>query len=1195
MYFKQIELTGFKSFPDQTIIRLEPGITAIVGPNGCGKSNVLDALRWALGEQRPRELRGSHMHDVIFNGSENRHPLGMTEVSATFDNSDSRLPIDFAEVQITRRLYRSGESEYLINNAFCRLRDIQELFMDTGVGTHAYSMVGQGKMDLILSSRPEDRRYLFEEAAGIIKYKSRKRVALRKLELAEQNLLRLSDIIAEVQRQMRSLKRQANAARRYRELSEQLRELEIRAAWLTYVHLTAQVSESREKFAAAQAAHEQATAETSRLEARYEELGLDKLEADRILLARREGVHDIETEMEKVERQIALLRQQADFSREQLERAARERDAFKAQAQTIHSEIEETKQQAETIRSEIAACEADLRSKQSEHEQGSQRVEEATALLETMRRRALERMNDRAQATTEVETSGVAIDNIDGQLEGVYARQESENQRRDALEALLGEVRSAESEKRAALAELEAQRDQFRAERAAKSEALRTLDASWQTLREKRSSLAARLSSLRELRDTYEGFTAGVRAVMGAKNDAEAGLRGIVGPVGDLLSTPRKYERAIEAALGGNINNVVVEDAEAAQAAIAFLKERTAGRVTFLPLDIIRGGPGRKAGALHSHPGIVGTALDVVEYEPEIRNAVEYLLSNTLIIETLDDAIRIARAEQRFPRLVTLEGEVVSPGGSVTGGRTRHEGRGLLGRSAEIAELDEQVQATETELTGAAEEREALLQAIEEQNAALERVAGEEAALHGELNDMGVAMARHAAELENLAKSLEALENQRDALSARRGELEAERRGMLARVEDLESGDEALQVEMARAQDAASRARASLATCADALADVRVNHAALTQRLDEVARNEERQQREHDEAKQKESSRTEQVNELTGKRASIENDVAAHIERQKALALESEEARSKVVAAENQRQTLLDESETIEGKLRELRERMRETQSAVHQIEMSLRHDEDRISFFHERMMSEYSVGLDTLAEDAVGTDDYDAETRDQMVADLRARLQRMGEVNLMAIEEYENLEQRNAFLVSQAEDLQKARETLLHVVARSDKKTRELFMDTFVKVSENFRTYFRSLFNGGQARIYLLDEDDPLESGIEVEARPPGKKPQSISLLSGGESALTSIALLFSIFKAKPTPFCVLDEVDAPLDDANIGRFVSLLEEFSDESQFVVITHNKQTMARADILYGVTMQERGVSQLVSVKFDEVDRAESAA
>ncbi|MBP8128062.1 MAG: chromosome segregation protein SMC [Candidatus Hydrogenedentes bacterium] len=1193
MYFKSIELNGFKSFADRTYLPFEPGITAIIGPNGSGKSNILDALRWVLGEQSPKSLRGSHMQDVIFNGSEHRAATGMSEVTVVFDNADSRLPVDFAEVQVTRRLYRSGESEYLLNKMPCRLRDIQELFMDTGIGTNAYSLIGQGKIDLVLSSKPEDRRFLFEEAAGIIKYKTRKRTAMRKLENADQNLLRLRDVITEVERQTRSLKRQVAAAMRHRKLTEELRELEVRSAWLKFRQLTAEAGQLKKQYAKTQDAYETLSTELSGLEAREEQLSLERIEVERVLTARREGVHQIDTDMERIESDIALLRKEIEFSKQQQEQARTEHDEYQERAARILETCRETEERAATLRSEIADGNATLTAKQEEFDALSRQLAEAELRVEETRARAAEAVHSRSRTQTELETIEEGLQRVDTLLAGIYQRQEQQNGRIQAVtnDHAARVERARQGKERAAA--LQKERQEVAQAHGKAAGALEKAASSLQNLREQKSSLEARLRSLRELRDSYEGYATGVRAVMQARQEGVPACQGILGPVGELLVTEREYETAIEAALGGNINNVVVENADAAKDAISFLKENRAGRVTFLPLDTIRGSKHDDTAEIAGLPGIVGPAIQYVQFDPRIRPAVEYLLWNTVIVETIDDAIRIARSERRFPRLVTLEGEVVSSAGAVTGGRTKHESRGLLGRGAEIDELETQVGELGGNLEKTSAQARNLGEKLQELARRRDTLQTEEDATRRDLSEAEVAIARLSTELENLTLAAAQLARERDAACLEREELEQRRKEAQERASGIENDDEALQRRMAEAQEGAAQARQALSVCSDALADLRVRLAGLTQNLEEAERNRQREMRDHEEALREAARRIDLTAELQAREKDLVEAIASKAEMARALSESREQAEAKAIESQNRQQHIVEAASELGQKLKELREQTSTRMKEVHALDKDLTHHEDQITFFHERIQTEYHVALPALSEAEVGADEMDEETRENTIQHHRDALQRLGAVNLTAIEEYEALDQRLKFLISQEEDLRKARETLSGVIERIDRTIIAMFKDTFETVGENFKNYFRRLFNGGQARIYLLNEDDPLESGIEIEARPPGKKPQTISLLSGGEQALTAIALLFSIFSAKPSPFCVLDEVDAPLDDANIWRFLSLVDEFTNQSQFVVITHSKQTMSHADALFGVTQQERGVSQVVSVRFEEVADAEA--
>ncbi|HQL94422.1 MAG TPA: chromosome segregation protein SMC [Candidatus Hydrogenedentes bacterium] len=1191
MYFKQVELTGFKSFADRTVLPLEPGVTAVVGPNGCGKSNILDAMRWALGEQSAKALRGAHMQDVIFNGNSQRPPTGMAEVSLTFDNADAALPVDFSEVQITRRVYRSGEGEYFINKAPCRLKDIQELFMDTGVGTNAYSLIGQGKIDLVISSRPEDRRFLFEEAAGIIKYKTRKRVAMRKLESADQNMLRLGDIIAEVERQMRSLKRQVNAAIRHREITQALRELEVRNAWLQFNELSGQIADLREKLAAATDTHGKLSADASRLEAQEEELNLRRIELERELHERREREHAVDTEMERLESQAALLRQEIEFCNQRAQAAAEERLSLEERAKGFSQDKGAAGERAEALRAEIERTEAALAEAQAARDAAAAETAGAEHRLEECRRTALDAVNLRNRFQTEIETLGATLAGVLQQLEALDTQSTSQEERRAQIAAQVGETRAKHAATEKDREKNAAERAKLEEKRRKAAARLAELNTKWQNLREEKSAVESRVTSLKELRDSYEGFATGVRAVMMAKQRDFPGMGGIIGPVGDLISTDAAYLQAIEAALGGNINNVIVENADDAKAAIAFLKEHKAGRVTFLPLDTIRPGRHEEELAMKGVRGVIGLAIDRVQCEARLMPAVEYLLYNTVIVETIDDAIRIARTEKKYPRMVTLEGEMISPAGAVTGGRTQRETQGLLGRTAEIEDLEKRAEQAKKDIAATVSEAAGITERQEAAAAQAKELDANENALRAALNELGVLLARQSTELEALGKTGDQLQEQRERLARQQADLETRQAEARGRLETASGDDSAHEQRVADARADLEVRRTVLMERTAALSDLRVRLAELTQNLEEAARLREREEREHEQALREAEKRVGLAQEMRARIAEIENKITGLLEAEKALSGDREAAHGRVLESQRAQQALMESVEALAKKLRGVRDRLNSAQKEIHRLELDCTQKEDRVQFFQERIAVEYGLALGSLTEEQVGEDDLDEREREERIKQHRQSLERLGNVNLAAIEEYDALEKREKFLKGQADDLSRARDALLGVIKRIDDTITQMFLDTFNEVARHFTDYFRRLFNGGQARIYLLDENDPLECGIEIEARPPGKKPQSISLLSGGEQAMTAIALLVSVFAAKPSPFCVLDEVDAPLDDANVKRFLDVIAEFTEHSQFIIITHNKETMARASALYGVTQQESGVSQIVSVRLEEARAA----
>ena len=1186
MYFKRIALHGFKSFADPTVLELSPGITCIVGPNGSGKSNILDALRWALGEQSAKALRGSTMQDVIFNGTIHRPPMGMAEVLLAFDNADGQLPVEFPEVEVCRRVYRDGESEFLINQMPCRLKDIQELFMDTGIGTNAYSLIGQGKVDMIISSRPEDRRFLFEEAAGIIKYKNRKKQAVRRLESADQNMWRLGDIIAEVERQMRHLKRQVNAATRYRELTAELKTLEVRDAWLKHNELLNRLEDVNGQLAEAQKQFAEASAMAGVLEAEAEQLNLRRLELDKELATCREQEAALDAEMERVERDTALARQEIAFNSQRIEEIRAECANLEMKTGTAFStadsdaELERLEALSRTAREELEA----LQERLAEADQAMRAGEER---LESLRATATAATAARHRAESDLNATQSALAALEQQIAELREHQSVQAEQAALLAAREEQARQAAEEARRALEEIEVSRQEVIRRRAEVAEQVRQMENTRHVKRETRSGLEARLRSLKELRDRYEGFAGGVRAIMLARQQGLADMDGIIGPVGDLINAEKGFETAIEAALGGNINNVVARDAEAAKRAIAFLKEHQAGRVTFLPLDTLRSGGTDEGEPLPGATGVIGWATHYVTCPTQLKPAVEYLLYNTAIVRDIDDAIRIARTERKYPRLVTLEGEVVSPAGAVTGGRTRHESRGLIGRSAEIEELEREVAALDQELSrldGRIVSTQHTLKALGDQARDLET---RESAARRESASRQTALA--------------AVESERAALDRTGGRLAEQDAGLLARSDELRKRLQTLStvLEQARLEESESLTRLDAAraeqdtlravrTAAEqAVADQRVRTAEAARALDETRRLREREERERASAREELVRRVEIIEQLRRRISELEQAIATHAARAAELSLEREAAHARTLQTIQTHQEVVKALENLADRNRAVRARLESAGKDLHAAELTRTQMEDRLAFFRKLVERDYGLNLDTLSEEQIGTDDLEDPEREERIQEIRKQLERLGNVNLAAIEEYQALEERERFLKAQAEDLRQARDTLKNVIQRIDDTITRMFLDTFNQVADYFRDYFRRLFNGGQARVYLADESDTLECGIEIEARPPGKKPQSIALLSGGEQALTAIALLMAIFSAKPSPFCVLDEVDAPLDDANIERFLDMVNEFTARSQFIIITHNKQTMARADALFGVTQQEPGVSQIVSVRLED--------
>ncbi len=1187
MHLKQIELIGFKSFAERTVLSFNPGIAVIVGPNGCGKSNILDAIRWVLGEQSTRELRTTQMSEVIFNGSENRSPLGMAEVTITFDNHDGRLPIDYSEVQVTRKIYRSGEGEYFLNKASCRLKDISELFMDTGIGTDSYSIIGQGKIDLIISTHPEDRRFLFEEVAGIVKYKTRRKIAVRKLEAAEQNLLRLHDVIAEVERQLRSLKRQAQIAQRYLNLTQKLKELEVRNTWFLYNDLQEKIHDLKQKLNEKKQNYQTDLDRFTQLESQEEENYLQRTEIEKALSDKRELLHEVETQLEHLESQLELHQKELEFLNSQKKSTEQDKESLFTRLQEIEAEIAQLEQKKIEISQQVKQLESVLEQFKQEEEEQLLYIQRLEIEFNQKQQFLLEQIQSKNQIQSRIQVLQSQQQSLQKQIaeiqETIQKNQELFQNLEQEKEALSEEIQEKNQQ-----IDLQAKKiEQINGELRETQQQIYEEDKKHQHLRELLSSLEARFNSLNELRERYEGFASGVRAVMNAKNEGILVGEQILGPIGDLIRTERGYELAIESALGGNINNIVVQTADAAKIAIAFLKEHWAGRVTFLPLDTLRPGTTESYPELQQYSGWMGPAIQFVHSDEEIVPALQYLLYNTYLVQTIDDALQIARKHKHYPKLVTIDGEIVNQSGAVTGGRTKHESHGLLTRTAEIEELQQQQEKIKQEIQSSQNQSNQLNKLLSKTQKQIHELHEEKDKYSREIQQLQIEHARIIAQQEQISRQLEQLqisltelENETIKLS-----IEMSRTGEEANL--VLQDDTQLKAEIQQKQFELNEQRQILEQKRQHATELRVQFTSVMSQLQEIDNSIARLKNESDKLVSSSDDSAQKIQNFLAKIQSTHEKIAETRTQLAQLSESRQKAQQELVQAQEKYQNYIQSYEQTSQTIKELRSQLQQKQEELHRLELELSQFCQQSDFLRQRILEEYQMDLDAITDNEVGADEWDETERNQQIEQVKQQIQRMGTVNPMAVEEYEELLKRYEFLSTQEKDLNQAKEKLQEVIRRIDETVLTMFTQTFKQVAEHFKEFYRRLFNGGHARIYLIDEQDPLESGIEIEAHPPGKKPQSIHQLSGGEQALTAIALLFAIFKTKPSPFCILDEVDAPLDDSNISRFLEIVKEFARDSQFIIITHNKQTMASADAIIGITQQERGVSEIISVQLKE--------
>ena len=1185
MRLKKLELYGFKSFAQRTEIVFGEGITGIVGPNGSGKSNIGDALRWVLGEQSAKTLRGASMSDVIFNGTQKRKPLSYCEVSLVFENDDRALNMDFAEVMVTRRVYRNGESEYYLNRAACRLKDIIDLFRDTGIGKEGYSIIGQGRIDEILSRRGEDRRQIFEEAAGIVKFKARKEEADKKLQRTLENAERVDDILEELNRQLKPLEEQAKAAREYLELSAEMKILDLnlflvrsdrakeRLAELDgeLMNLRTVLSDTEEALALKTEKRDEYQAEIAQLE--------EKITGARsALMACAEQVHEAQNT-------LSALNSRRETRRENKERT--EEENRESQRRLDELEVLFTRSESEAIDQEALVTQAEQALHQARD--AAEKVEQHAGQCDDELERhkadvmnALNRLSAVKNDQTRLKTMRTQMEN---RLEELSASKDDLKQQEQTL---LAAVQQAESR----LTEEQTLQKELANILAEKQDALGRSDAALIALRTQAEQLSASLQStqsrhklLSEMTREMEGYNNTVRRAMQyAKDRGMAGVRGVLA---QLISVPREYETAIDMALGAAQQNIVTDNEETAKELIQYLRQNRLGRATFLPQTSVRSKMlnDRERQALRL-PGAIGVASDLIRCAPEYRGIVENLLGRTVIAQNLDVGIPIMRAGNHAFRLVTLEGDVMHSGGSMTGGSTQSKMVNLLGRERELKELTESLIARKAKLD---EMKERLAQGQQEKNALKLSV---QDALN-ELHQQEIAVAREnerheaaKAELSGHRSRMEQTEQATLQLMESMEDIDRQLEGISNLSGDAQLDQSAMEEKTAALQEALSAARAQSAAAAEQVMQSTLRLSDLRHQLDIL---------------HKDKARYDQDRTLLTGEMDRRNHQLAMMAQQDAQD-EAEESRVSTLLAERQKDQQRQEqvAQLLESRRSAAQDRLRDVLTDMENLHQSHTRDADRIhrtELSRARVESDLKVMQDRIwnsyevtyagAEEYRQTEGFDPVEADRRAAQLMSQIRALGSVNVNAVEEYAATRARFDELTAQQSDLRAAENDLRELINRLIEQMQTTFVDNFSKMQVYFSETFTRLFGGGHAELQLMDPSDPLNCGIEVNAQPPGKKLQLLSLLSGGERALTAIAILFAMLKLKPTPFCILDEIEAALDDANIGYYADYLKEYSPDTQFIVITHRKGTMERCNALYGVAMEEQGVSKMVSVSLQD--------
>ncbi len=1185
MQLAKLELVGFKSFADRTEFTFEPGVTALIGPNGCGKSNVVDAFRWILGSQSPRALRGTGMMDIIFGGTETRRGAGYAEASITILNTRELLPTEYTEVCITRRLYRTGESEYLINRQPCRLKDIRLLLFDTGIGVDSYSLIEQGKVDRILEANPLERRLLFDEAAGISGIKQQKKEAGAKLERARVNIERSGDIIAEKEKQLRSVKYQASKARRHRELSGRLTDLSVSHARREYTRLTNLRRQHAARTTELQAELRHWNGEIAGFEQQQDSLGREIGELDARIGGKQTRLHRTETE-----RSTASERVRTNSLRiQELEAAANEASERVGALMERRQRSSEQHQQALADLDEVRA----LVEEQTESvDAQAEAVHEASAERERIDR-AIEDWKTRV---VDILQRAAALRNEMGNLEGnrnqelgrrqrLCAREDELNGKMDALSE---QIEAGGAELATASGQLETACGEHELREAALAESRSRLEAvagQLDSVQEEWTALTARREILTEMEEKAEGLADGVKTLMEKSDDGAERLPGLRGLAADLIEVDTKHAAAIDAALGEKAQYVAVADTKSARSALALLREANAGRAGVLALDRLV--PAESDGiAIMGRPGVVGRALDFVRCRPEVLVVARALLNDTIIVEKLDDALALARTGGRRMRFVTLAGEVVEPGAAIIGGSGR--GRyGLVSRRSEMAAVIGKLDNLEEQLCAQREQRDILRAGMETRSRHLEEK-GEEI----------TRLERRVAHLEgsaaHLARQRERMEEERQVVRSEVQEIDRNIRSYMERetaireqLVESEQQHDGLRGEVEVAKARLERQREKVEALAREVTALRVSLAQKEEKQGGLESRVIRLQGEQVEIESELRTARAQIESYRSRRGEAEKQVAADRSQILELRLQDERIRRELDELRSAHDKLRAQQDEVTGEIRSRRAKLDALQEGLGEERIKENEQGVRLSALEERVREEHEIelGAEPIREQ---DEETDWEAVKEEIEKLQDTLRRLGPVNLEAISQQDELEQGINFHIQQRDDLLAAQKELGELINRLNRISRERFQTTFDEIRKHFRDIFRRLFGGGRAEISLDPEaEDVLDAGIEIMACPPEKDLRSISLMSGGEKTMTTIALLFAIFKAKPSPFCILDEVDAALDEANIGRFATMVRDFIDDSQFIIITHSKRTMSVADVLYGITMEEKGVSKKVAVRLDQ--------
>ncbi len=1184
MYLKSIEVQGFKSFANKIVFTFHNGITGIVGPNGSGKSNVADAVRWVLGEQRSKQLRGESMQDVIFSGTELRKPLSSAYVAITFDNADHKLALEYDEVTVARRLYRSGESEYSINGSPCRLKDVNELFYDTGIGKEGYSIIGQGQIEKILSGKPDEKRELFDEAAGIVKFKKRKTTAQKKLEDEKGNLVRVADILSELERQVEPLEKQSEKARIYLKHKEELKELDVNMFLLDNKRLSEQLSDVTDKYGIAKEEYDKAAGEYEKIKEEYDSVGrrIEELEGE--IESARNTLTDTSVMRGKLEGEINVLKERIKSAQANEKHFNERITSITEQIERVDSERAKGSEGREGLDRQVAELEAKRNQARDELSKVQGQIDDLNQSIENSKNRIIEMLGERATIKSRLGNSDTMLEQMrikKAELNSRLLQAKSDEEQREAqwtalqaeFERINGEIASANAD----LKRMEEETGTFKSRLSKKDEEIRELQGAYQGYKSK-------LDAISNLTERYEGYGNSIQRVMEQKDKNE----GIIGVVADIIEVDKEYEIAIETALGGSIQNIVTTDEEVAKQMISFLKKNRYGRATFLPLSSIKSQQEFKMTQILGENGVKGLANTLVRTDKRYENVAKSLLGRIVVVDNVDNAVRLAKKYNHSVRMVTLEGELLAQGGAISGGAYKNSSN-LLGRRRELDELAKKVKETKEKLDRANRDiediktqRNELRKNIEEAKARLQE-------LFIEQNTARLNVAAIEEQKEQAREGFSSLSNEEQDITQRTKELGTDKEKIQAELEASENEEKQLDAKISKEQEKLEACRVEESERTAQANECEVEYEKLLQKQEFEQANIDRFEGElarfREELAQVQESLELSRADAEERKQSIE-ELEKTIEASHVTQADAEKA---LKEKQQQRDELSQQQKGFFAKREELSDKKNALDKEVYRLNAQREKLDEAIETQIEYMWSEYELTL-VSAQSLRNEELTDLPAMKKRITEIKDSIRKLGDVNVNAIEDYKALMERYTFMKNQHDDLIEAQKTLEGIIDELDAAMRKQFAEKFEEIKREFDKVFKELFGGGKGTLELTEGEDVLEAGVRIIAQPPGKKLQNMMQLSGGEKSFTAIALLFAIQNLKPSPFCLLDEIEAALDEENVSRFAKYLNKLTKYTQFIVITHRRGTMEQADRLYGITMQEKGVSALVSVSLVDSEK-----